>query len=144
MATVVFISGVADVLGYAGRLLRKKYREGERVAVYGPAALLARLDKALWESEPLDFTPHRWLRGGGTPPTATELARTPLWLLPAPDPLLHCDSAVNLGADDLDLAASHERVAEIISADPGDLAAGRARWKRYEAQGHGLTHHPQG
>ncbi|WP_374565452.1 DNA polymerase III subunit chi [Ideonella sp.] len=143
MAEVVFLTGVGDVVDFAGRLLRKKYREGARVAVYAPPPLLQRLDQALWVAEQLDFTPHVLLRAGSSAPTAVMVERTPLWLLTRPDPGLRCDSGINLGCDELDLAAVHERVAEIVSLDADDMAAGRARWKRYESQGHQLVHRPQ-
>jgi len=139
---VVFLTGVVDVVDFTVRLLRKKYREGARVAVYAPPALLQRLDQALWVAEQLDFTPHLWLKGG-TQPTPTQLECTPLWLLARPLAALRCDSGVNLGCEGLELAAAHERVAEIVSTDPAEVAAGRARWKRYEAEGHKLVHAPQ-
>lgn len=143
MSEVVFLTGVADVVDFTVRLLRKKYREGARVAVYAPPPLLQRLDQLLWVGEQLDFTPHIWLKAGASQPSATQMARTPLWLLGKPLAALRCDSGINLGCDDLDLASAHERVAEVVSAGPADVAAGRARWKRYEAQGHTLVHRPQ-
>lgn len=143
MAEVVFLTGVVDVIDFAGRLLRKKQREGARVAVYGPPQLLQRLDQALWVAEPLEFMPHVLLRPGAPLPAASVVERTLVWLLPQPLAALRCDSGVNLGADALDLADAHDRVAEIVSPEPAAVSAGRARWKRYEAQGHTLVHRPQ-
>jgi DNA polymerase-3 subunit chi len=144
VAEVIFLTGVVDVVDFAVRLLRKKHREGARVAAYGPPALLQRLDQSLWVQEQLDFTPHVWLRAGAALPTATMQARTLLWLLARPQPALRCDSAVNLGCDGLDLATTHARVAEVIGTGTEEVSAGRARWKSYEAQGHMLSHKPQG
>ncbi|MGM9489235.1 DNA polymerase III subunit chi [Ideonella sp. YS5] len=143
MAEVVFFTGVVDLLDFTGRLLRKKQREGERVAVYGPMPLLQRLDQSLWVADPQDFTPHVLLRPGGSLPPAQVRERTLLWLLAEQQPALGCDTAINLGRDDLDLAGVHQRVAEVVSTDPVGTAEGRARWKRYEAAGHRLQHHPQ-
>jgi DNA polymerase-3 subunit chi len=143
VAEVIFLTGVVDVVDFAARLLRKKHREGARLAAYGPPALLQRLDHALWVHDQLDFTPHVWLRAGAALPNATVQARTLLWLLARPEPALRCDSAVNLGCDGLDLAAAHARVAEVIGTDAQEVSAGRARWKAYEAQGHALAHKPQ-
>lgn len=143
MADVVFLTGVADVLDYAGRLLRKKHREGGRVAVYGPPPLLQRLDQALWVAEQLDFTPHVWLRPGAGLPAAAMVARTPLWLLSRPVDGLGCEFGVNLGLDDQDLAAAHARLAEVIGVGEHEVAAGRERWRRYKAQGHALKSHAQ-
>ena len=143
MAEVVFFTGVVDVLDFAGRLLRKKQREGARVAVYGPTPLLQRLDQALWVAEQLDFVPHVLLRPGAALPPEPVRERTLLWLLAEPQPAMGCDTAINLGRDDLELAQVHQRVAEVVSTEPADMASGRARWKRYEAAGDRLQHHPQ-
>lgn len=138
---VVFFTGVEDKLAFACRLLRKKYREGARVAVFGPPALLNRLDQALWAEPPLDFVPHLRLRGDAAAPP--DAARTPLWLLERADPALACDSALNLGSDAVDELVAHGRVAEIIATADDDRAAGQQRWKRYKALGAALAHHPQ-
>jgi DNA polymerase III subunit chi len=143
VAEVVFLTGVVDVVDFAVRLLRKKYREGTRTAVYAHPALLQRLDQALWVGEQLDFTPHMWLRGASALPSATVQARTPLWLLTRPQAQLACETGVNLGCDGLDLGGAHARVAEVIGTEPDGMAAGRARWKAYEAGGHTLVHKPQ-
>ena len=143
MTDVAFHTGIANPLDYACRLLRKAYRSGARVAVHADPALLDRLDQALWVSEQLDFTPHVLLRAGAALPSAVVIERTPLWLLMRPEPALRCDSGINLGCDELDLAAAHERLAEVVSLNSDDMAAGRARWKRYESQGHQLVHRPQ-
>lgn len=142
MAEVVFLTGVDDKLSFACRLLRKKFREGSRVAVFGPAPLLTRLDQALWAEAQLDFVPHQRLRRGEAVPT--DAALTPIWLVEAAAPSLQCDSAINLGSDDVEALASHERVAEIVSLDDTDRAQGQLRWKQYKTQGHALLHRPQG
>lgn len=141
MAEVVFLTGAADKLGLASRLLRKKLRDGARVAVYGPAPLLTRLDQMLWADDSTSFVPHVRLRHGQAP--APQLLGTQLWLLDQPDASLRCDSAVNLGVDRPDWCLSHDRIAELIGPDPDERHAGRQRWKHYESQGHRLSHHPQ-
>lgn len=141
MAEVIFLTGVGDKLAFACRLLRKKFREGSRVAVYGPAPLLTRLDQALWTEPQLDFLPHQRLRRGEAAPA--DAALTPVWLLESSVPGLDCDSAVNLGADDVPALASHDRVAEIVSLDDLDRAQGQQRWKQYKALGHHVVHKPQ-
>ena len=108
---------------------------------YSP--LLQRLDQALWVAEQLDFVPHVLLRPGAALPAEPVRERTVLWLLAEPQPALGCDTAINLGRDDLELAQAQQRVAEVVSTEPADMAAGRARWKRYEAAGDRLQHHPQ-
>jgi DNA polymerase-3 subunit chi len=141
MSEVVFLTGVDDKVAFACRLLRKKCREGARVAVFGPGSVLSRLDQALWAEPALDFVPHLRLRAGAPAPADAEV--TPIWLLDAPDASLRCDSAVNLGIDDVDALCVHGRIAEVISLDEQDRAEGQSRWKRYKAQGHSLLHRPQ-
>jgi len=140
MAEVVFLTGVDDKIAFTCRLLRKKFREGARLAVFGPPALLTRLDKALWDEPALDFVPHLRLRAGARAPD--DAARTPIWLLEGADASLRCDSAVNLGTDDVDALCGHARIAEVVSLDDADRGAGQQRWKRYKALGHTL-HRPQ-
>lgn len=142
MAEVIFLTGVDDKLTFACRLLRKKFREGSRVAVYGPSPLLTRLDQALWTEPQLDFLPHQRLRRGELAPADARL--TPVWLLETAVPGLDCDSAVNLGTDDVAALASHDRVAEVVGLDDQDRAQGQLRWRQYKAQGHTLVHRPQG
>lgn len=138
---VVFFTGLANKLTFANRLVRKKYREGERLAVYGPALLLNRLDQALWAEEPQGFLPHIRLRDQVLTPT--QIAWTPLWLLEHPVPGLACDSAINLGVDGLHWLDGVARGAELIGQDDADRHAGRSRWKAYEQAGVAIRHHPQ-
>lgn len=139
MADIVFLTGVDDKIGYALRLLRKKYREGARVAVFGPALVLQKLDHLLWSEDKLSFLPHVRLRGDIS--TAVR-QRTRLWLLDRPEPGLDCDTAVNLGLDEVAPLCEFSRVAEIVSTVPQDRALGRERWKRYESLGQTPKHVP--
>lgn len=139
MASVVFITGIPDVLAYAARLLRKKEQDGDYLAVFGPIAMLNRLDQRLWEEPVGDFTPHLRHRSGAAVPLGGQ--RTRIWLLDAPEPKLPWTSAVNLGVEPESLMG-FERVAELVSSDPEDAQAGRARWRQYAAQGWQVQHHP--
>lgn len=135
------MTGVGDILDYAGRLIRKKYREGARLAVYGPSSVLDQLDARLWRQDPLDFLPHTRSRAGAVVDPAAWL--TPVWLIDSPLAQAGCTMGVNLGLDDLQFVACHERVAEIIGQDDAARRAGRQRWKHYEQAGHTLKHMPQ-
>lgn len=138
---VRFFTGVDEPLTLAARLVRKRLREGGRIAVLGPSPLLNRLDQLLWSEPPLDFLPHVRLRPGeAVPPDA---AITPVWLLEQPQPGVCCDSAVNLGLDDVDALSCFERVAEVVASEPAARAAGQQRWRRYKAMGLTVHHHPQ-
>jgi DNA polymerase III subunit chi len=142
MTEVVFISGLADKLAYASRLLRKKHREGERVAVFGPPALLNRLDLLLWTEPEREFLPHLRLRAGQAP-SDMQRRHTGLWLLEAPDPGLQCGTAVHLGELPVAQLAGFERVAELIGDDPAEAQVGRQRWREHAARGCSISHHPQ-
>lgn len=135
------MTGVDDLIDYAGRLIRKKYREGARLAVYGPPAVLDALDTWLWQQDPLDFLPHCRICAGQS--LAPQTLPTPVWLLDSPAPQTDCSLAVNLGREDLPLATLHLRVAEIVGVTEPERRAGRQRWKQYEHAGHTLKHIPQ-
>ncbi|MBQ0958783.1 DNA polymerase III subunit chi [Ideonella sp. 4Y11] len=137
-----FFTGVDEPVAWALRLVRKRHREGGRTAVFGPASVLARLDQALWSEPPLDFVPHLRLRAGDAVPVDASL--TPVWLLEQPMAELACDSAVNLGFDDVEALSGFERVAEVVATESAARAAGQQRWRRYKAQGVTIHHHPQG
>ena len=59
MTQVEFHTGVADTVHFACRLLRKAYRQGERLLVTAPAHTLEALDRALWTFAAQEFIPHR-------------------------------------------------------------------------------------
>jgi len=141
LTQVAFLTGVSDKLALALRLLRKKHREGARVAVFGPPALLNRLDQALWADDALSFLPH--LRVRGDAPAELPLELTPIWLLDRPVPGLRCDSAINLGADEPAWLQGFDKVAELVGSEDDERLAGRRRWKHYETSGCTLSHHPQ-
>lgn len=139
---VAFHTGVDDKLGYTCRLLRKAYRQGARVAVGGSPRLLAQLDQALWTFEPQEFVPHLRLAPGRSPGAAQ--VRTPIWLLePGAAVPPQCEVLVNLGPEPAPPDAGFRRIIEIVSREPDDVAAGRRRWKQYEAQQWPITHHAQ-
>jgi DNA polymerase-3 subunit chi len=139
---VAFHTGIADKLGYACRLLRKAQRQGATVVVTGGPAELQRLDQALWTFEPQEFVPHRLLRAGER--VESRLQRTPIWLTQrAADVPSVAGVLVNLGPEPSEDDSRFARVIELVSREPEDVVAGRRRWKRHEAQGRPITHHPQ-
>lgn len=133
---VAFHTGVPDPVIYACRLLRKAYASGARVLVTAPAEVLAALDTALWTFEAQDFVPHLRLPAG-----AALRERTPIWLCAGAVPDDAPRLRVNLSAEPPAEAAEVDRVIEIVGADPDEAAAGRARWRHYEAWGVKPEHH---
>lgn len=130
---VDFHSGVADKLVAACGFLHKAQAAGATVVVCGDAGTLDRLDTALWTFESLSFLPHLRVRGTARPPPA--LARTPTWLVDDPDVAPTRDVLLNLGPAMAAGWETFERVVEIVSAEPDDVAAGRQRWRQYSTQG---------
>jgi DNA polymerase-3 subunit chi len=140
LEAVEFHTGVADGIGFACRLLRKAYRQGQPVLVTAPEPALSELDRALWTFEEREFLPHVRMPGAA----AALAARTPIWLaesaeIDAAPPLL-----VNLGAPAPRDVGRFERLIEIVSRDADEADQGRARWRAYRAIGLNITHHPAG
>lgn len=142
MSTVDFHTHLADPIGYACRLLRKAVRSGQRVQLRAPAAMIARLDVALWTFSPLEFVAH-----AGEAASPAVQARSPVLLLDADAPPLGCDvgavdargvlvnmaTPIDAGAD---WVCSHPRVIELVGNSEAELGAARQRYKQYRA-------HPQ-
>jgi len=141
---ITFHTGLSDKLGYTCRLLRKASRQGARVRVTGDGAELELLDKALWTFDPHDFVAH--LRWPGGAPTAPMLRCTLIWLTPEasawPEGVPAPQVLVNLGPEAAGDVGAYDRVVEIVSTDGADAAAGRRRWRHYEAQGLALRNIP--
>lgn len=144
MPEIAFHTGLPDKIGYACRLLRKASRQGLRVRVIAEAAELELLDKALWTFDAHDFVPHLRLVAGAAP--ATALQRTAVWLTPAstdwPEGAEAPGVLVNLGLEPPADVKVFERVVELVSDDADERAAGRRRWRQYEALGFTIRHFP--
>ena len=141
MATEVeFHTGVADVTGFACRLLRKAYRQGAQLLVAAPAAALAELDRRLWMQEAPDFVPHVRL-----PAQERVALRSPIWLVSdwaaAPAEAAAGRVYVNLGADMPPSPAALPRIIEVLGCDADEVQAGRTRWRLYKTQGLNVVHH---
>ena len=140
MTEVEFHTGVADPVGFACRLLRKAVRQDVRVRVIAPDDTLAALDLALWTFDERDFVPHVRVPGA----SESTAARTPIWLASTCDaPAGHAPAPVvllNLGADAPEDLSGLDRLIEVVAADVGEAARGRARWRAYKARGLDITH----
>lgn len=135
MTRIDFHSNVPDKILYACRLVRKARAAGFRIVMQvQDGAQLAALDQALWTFSELDFLPH--VRAGDA------LApRTPVILTEEDEAELpHYQILVNLSDVPPARFARFERMFEVIGADPGDLEAGRERYRYYRQRGYPLTH----
>jgi DNA polymerase III subunit chi len=136
---VDFHTGVADPLSFTGRLLRKAWRSGARVAVFAPAPWLARLDQSLWTDDALGFVPHARVPAGSAGPG---MERTPIWLC-APGQAAPADStvAVNVAVDEIDAFAWFERLVEVVATDEAEVQAARERWRAWRDRGATIALH---
>lgn len=139
LTQVEFHTGVAAPGHFACRLLRKAMRQGVRVAVTAPSEALQALDKALWTFEEREFVPH--LRVDAAAADSDLARRTPIWLVDGPLPPGCPTVLVNLGAGPPDDPARLSRLIEIVSTEPDDVAAARARWRHYAGLGLKVVHH---
>ena len=133
MVQLEFHTGIADVMDYSCRLLRKAYKRGSRVVVCGEPERLSRLDVQLWTFEQVEFIPHARLRVGDAPGIA--LRHTPIWLADAGVEWPPADVAINLGDAPLDDIERVSRVLEMVGDAPEAKQTGRARWRHYVSQG---------
>lgn len=143
MTEVSFYTGVPDRQLYACRLLRKTTAAGLRTGVLAPMRFLERLDQALWTFEPQEFLPHLLLRADSDPNDALR-GRTPILLSDRLDDLVGCQALLNLEAGIPDGLERFERVLELVSSEPEQVAAGRQRFKTYKTLGVPLNHHVMG
>ena len=134
MTRIDFHFNAPDKLHYASRLVRKVYRSGRRVVVYGDPAAIAELDRVLWTFSPLDFIPHV----GPADPLA---GRTPVILCSEPADTPHTDVLVNLSGRTPPFFSRFERMVEVVTPDEPDRAGARERWRFYRDRGYPLESH---
>jgi DNA polymerase-3 subunit chi len=132
MTRIDFHFNAPDKLVYGCRLLRKVHRSGQRAVVFGPPALIAELDQALWTFSPLDFIPHV----AAIDPLA---ASTPVLLCSEPVETPHHDVLVNLGDRMPAFFGRFERLVEVVARDDDDRARARERWRHYKDRGYPLA-----
>ncbi len=138
MAEVAFHFNVPERLAYACRLLRKAHRLGNRVVVVGAPDVLGRLDRLLWISDAMDFVPH--IRVDGEADVAEHLRDTPLWLVDDVSRAPPQFRVLVQLADELPAGIDRfERIVEVVSTDPDELAAGRRRWRQHQDAGRNIT-----
>ena len=139
MTEVSFHFNVPDRTEYVCRLLRKAVRKGATVVVTGTPPTLARLDRALWAFDALEFLPHLLLRPGQS--VAPRLRTTPVWLAEDAVQAEHRDVLLNLGDQAPAGFESFARIIEIVTPDDDDRLAARERWKHYATRGYAIEKH---
>ena len=137
MTEVNFYTGVPDRQAYACRLLRKTLAAGLKTGVWGPLRLLERLDQTLWTFDPQEFLPHVLLKAD-MPASLRE--QTPVLLSDRLDDLVGCQALLNFEPEPPPGLDRFQRVLELVSTEPEQVAAGRARFKAYKAMGVTVNH----
>jgi DNA polymerase III subunit chi len=74
------------------------------------------------------------------PPQASHL-RTPVWLVERAERAAHLNLLLHLGDAPAEGFESFGRMVEIVSGDPHEREAARARWKHYKARGYEIQKH---
>lgn len=138
MTEIDFYTHAADSLQFAARLCVKAYGMGMRVRVLtSDAAATARLDQLLWTQSAVGFTPHCRLAS----PLAEE---TPVIVDEVPEHSGPAELLINLQSAQPGFFRRFARLAEIVSVDTADMAAGRLKWQYYKQQGYTLRAHKLG
>ena len=130
-----FYTRVADRHEFAARLCSKAHGMGKRVRILTTdAAMTMRLDQLLWTLSATGFVPHCRLSS----PLAEQ---TPVLIDEALEHSGPAEVLINLRAEQPAFFRRFERLAEIVSADEENAAAGRTKWQYYKQQGYTLRVH---
>jgi DNA polymerase-3 subunit chi len=138
MTEIAFHFNAPDKVTYACRVARKLLRQGQRLVIRTPLALMDPLDAMLWNMAPQDFVAH--CRLGDAPEllqaSPIVLAHDDACELPHRQVLLNLEGGVPPGF------GSFERLIEVVVADDeADRAAARVRWRHYVQRGYALVRH---
>lgn len=137
MTRVDFHVNAPDRLHYCARLVRKIYRAGHKVVVFGEPSAIAEFDRVLWTFSALEFIPHV---GAGDPLAA----RTPVLLTSEACDTPHADVLVNLGASTPAFFSRFERLIEVVDGGDSERASARERWRFYKDRGYAVDSHDLG
>jgi DNA polymerase III subunit chi len=139
MTQVDFYTQVDDKLLFACQITAKAVAKKLPVLVYAAdAAQAAAIDRMMWTTPTISFTPH-------CSPSHRLASETPVIIAHAPHDFHHANILVNLQADTPPFFSQFERLIEIVSKDEADRAAARSRWKfykenSYQPQNHDMSH----
>lgn len=118
---------------FACRLVEKAWRMGNRIHIHTPDRLTAEtLDSLLWGNKAETFMPH------AITPTSKG---TPIHIGYGDDSGQHHDLLINLCEEIPTFFSRFERVAEIVTQVPEQLATSRERFRFYRERGYSLESH---
>lgn len=139
MSRVDFAYGADNRLQAACLTSARHVAAGHRLIVYcSEPKRLQRFDALLWGVEPASFITHAHADDPLAPLAEVLLARddTLLASVAPGDWLLNLDTSCPPAPD------RFARILEIVSGHEADIQAARARWTRYQHDGHGVYGHP--
>jgi DNA polymerase-3 subunit chi len=130
---IVQSGDAADRLRVAARLTEKAFRRGHRIYLHVADEQQAReVDELLWSFRPSAFLPHGLVGSDDAQQIAIG------W---QDEPAGHDDLLINLALGIPGFFARFQRVAEVVTQDPGSLAALRQSWRFYQERGYRLEKH---
>ena len=135
MTVIDFYHSAPDRFAVVARLVGRESAARTPVRILTPdEATTDKLDRLLWAAPPTGFVPHCRMD--------SRLASvTPVWI---DHRLEHAGPAailVNLCAEAPPFFSRFERLAEVVSSDEADAAAGRQRYRFYRERGYELRAH---
>lgn len=135
MTSIDFYFNAGDRLQVACRLAGKSVAQGKRMLIYAPHPEMAsRLDKLLWTWPAIGFVPHCAAHDAAAPDT-------PVLIAAAEETPPGCELLLNLSADCPPHFERFERLLEIVAAQDDERAAGRERYRFYQARGYRISAH---
>lgn len=134
MTSIHFSFNATDRLRAACNLAAHRFRQGQPLAVYcRNVTRIDAFDQLLWEYERAAFVPHVRADDPLAGDTAIVLYHTP--------PPADCAWVLNLDDECVPEATRHTHIIEVVSNQDRDRAAGRSRWRAYQAAGHTIVQH---
>ncbi len=135
MTEILFYAHVENKFHTACEISHKVLRSKRKMLVFAQdESAAAKIDRLLWATPPLGFLPHCSVEH----PLAVE---TPIVISSDANKLAYDDVLLNLHDDIQPFFSRYQRVIEIVSTDPTDAAAARARYKFYKDRGYAITSH---
>jgi DNA polymerase-3 subunit chi len=130
---VVQAAEQAQRLQVAARLADKAFNRGHRIFINAADRGQAEtLDRLLWDFRPSSFLPHGLVGSEHADTIAIGWGQ---------DPGVHNDLLINLHLEIPAFFSRFQRVAEVVTQDPGSLAALRKSWTFYKDRGYQLEKH---
>jgi DNA polymerase-3 subunit chi len=132
---ISFYSHAEDKFVVARQLIGKAWEQKLNVLVFASDPAVARdIDRFLWSQPALSFIPH-CLDGHPLAP------QTPILIGTRMEALSRADMIINLDRDPPSVFSRFDRLLEIVTTEPSDLAASRQRYRYYKERGYDLVTH---